>query len=431
MAAGVRLPDSLLSIRKPASKVLPMTPTSDRSEPRPNQPLRILHVITAMDPKLGGPPPVAAALTSTQAALGHEVALAFHPTKPGSPEPLAQSTPGFSRVREVLFERPAGRLQSLTAAHTAATLEREIAYADIVHLHGVWEPLLLRASVIARRLRKPYVVLPNGMLKHWALATKPMKKRIALAMGYRKMLRGAAAIHTLNEEERSELSTLGLVDRAFVLPNGVWPLTDVTLPAPGTFRRTLPALGDAPLVLFVGRLHPIKGTDILAKAFDLLAARHPTVQLVTAGPDAGELASLTAHRAASPFRDRFHLVGPLYNDDKLAALVDATVFCLSSRQEAFPVAVLDALGVALPVVISRTCHFPQVHTAGAGRVCELEPVAIADALFEVVSNPALRQSMSERAIQLVADYQWPQIGRNCVELYRTILVRSAAPARVN
>jgi glycosyltransferase involved in cell wall biosynthesis len=117
-------------------------------------------------------------------------------------------------------------------------------------------------------------------------------------------------------------------------------------------------------------------------------------------------------------------VGPLYGQDKIGALVDAAVFCLSSRQEGFSMAITEALGCGLPAVVSAECHFPEVQSAGAGFVTPLEPAAIASAILRILRDPPLRAGMSAAARDLVlSSYTWPKIAQACVDAYQ----RRAAP----
>src|SRR5439155_13066932 len=155
----------------------------------------------------------------------------------------------------------------------------------VVHLHGIWDPLLFATARAARAVNRPYLVAPHGMLDPWSLRQKRWKKRLALALGWRAMLDRAAALHLLNADEKALIAELGIQAPGVVIPNGVNPDEFDPPPPPDLFRRRLLALGDRPYVLFLGRLHYKKGLDYLADAFRILAARAADAPLVVAGPD--------------------------------------------------------------------------------------------------------------------------------------------------
>jgi glycosyltransferase involved in cell wall biosynthesis len=387
-------------------------------------PLRVLHVIDSLDPAGGGPPVIAASLAAAQARLGHEVHILAHrsPNKGGPPDCLEQLA-GRGAVRRDELPPP-GRLERLLARRAARDLDRRVPDFDVVHLHGVWEPLLRAAAAAARRHSRPYLVLLNGMLDPWSLAQKRWKKRLALRLGYRRMLDGAAALHVGNEDERRLIAPLGLRAPAAVIPNGI-ALEDVEpLPPADAFAAGRPALADKPYILFLSRLHYKKGLDYLADAFRVVAAGRPDVQLVVAGPDGGARADFERRVAGHGLAGRVHLTGPLYGRDKLAALAGAAAFCLPSRQEGFSMAVLEALACRVPVVISEACHFPEVAAAGAGAVVSLDATAVAAALAAVLADPAAARRMGEAGRALVEErFTRRRAAERSVEVYERVLRR--------
>jgi glycosyltransferase involved in cell wall biosynthesis len=256
------------------------------------------------------------------------------------------------------------------------------------------------------------------MLDPWSLSQRSLKKRVAMAMGYRTMLNQAAFLHCLNADETRLLKPLRLTCATRTIPNGIFPEEFALLPARGTFRQQHPELGDAPYVLFLSRLHYKKGLDYLARAFEILATKVPNLRLVVVGPDGGARADFEARVAGAGLADRTHVLGPLYGTEKLAALVAAAAFCLPSRQEGFSMAILEAMACGIPVVISENCNFPEVALASAGCVVPLEASALADALLRVVANPIAAKQMGECGRRLVRQhYTWPAIARLSIDNY--------------
>lgn len=393
--------------------------------------MRIVHVIASLDPDLGGPPAVSMRLAAAQAAMGHSVAIVCYRVE-GAEERTRKAiakVPGAGAL-ELVEMPPADRAERLLARGAKPVLRKAAAEADVFHMHGVWEMLLLAASRAARERGVPYVVRPAGMLDPWCLAQRPLKKKIALAMGYRRMLDGAAYIHALNADEKRLIEPLGIRATVEVIPNGVFLAEVEPLPARGTFRAKHPELGSAPFVLFLSRLHFKKGLDYLADAFALVAGRDTGVRLVVAGPDEGAKGDFEERIAKHErLAGRVHLVGGLYGQEKLAALADCACFCLPSRQEGFSVAIVEALACGVPCVVSKECHFPEVEESGAGFCTALEARAVAEALERVLADEGLRRRMSEAGRALVRGrYTWPRIAERTVEAYRSRAPAGAARA---
>jgi glycosyltransferase involved in cell wall biosynthesis len=329
-----------------------------------------------------------------------------------------ESIPYFEKVQKHHLEPP-DRLERLTARRARLPLADLASAVEVLHLHGVWDPILKAAADAARWASRPYAIEPHGMLDPWSLRQSATKKQIALLLGYRKMLAGACFLHALNSDEKSLIELLALPCPIEVIPNGVFLEEIEPLPAPGTFYAAHAFLGSKPYVLFLSRLHYKKGLDYLAEAFSLVTRENADVQLVVAGPDGGESEAFQRRVRQLGVAQRVHMVGPLYGRDKIAALVDAACFCLPSRQEGFSIAVIEALACGVPPVISQACHFPEVAEVGAGEVVPLEAEAVAAALRRVLSDPQRRKRMAAAGRELIASrYTWSQVAAQTLEAYR-------------
>lgn len=386
---------------------------------RPEETMRVLHVINSMHPRNGGPPVIAARIAAAQAAAGAEVTLVAY--EDVTPEELRQmmnpSLPGSDAVRVRLVPL-GGAADRVLATGATAVLREEIGSAGFVHLHSVWDPILLRAARLCRTANRPYCVLLNGMLHPWSLRQAALKKRIALAVAYRRMLDGAAFLHAGNQDERLAIEPLGLRAPIELIPNGVNEEEFASLPPPERFRREHPGLGENPYILFLSRLHYKKGLDHLAESFRIVAGERKEVHLVVAGADDGAQADFERRIREAGVADRVHIVGPVYGEMKIAALAGAAAFCLPTRQEGFSVAITEALAAGAPCVVSYSANYPEVQEAGAGRVVPLEPAKVAEALLEILGDPALAASMRERGRTLVRErFTWRRIAEQTLSLY--------------
>ncbi|MCB9526186.1 MAG: glycosyltransferase [Myxococcales bacterium] len=377
-----------------------------------DRPLAILHVYNQLNPLNGGPPRVIRGLAAGQRAQGHTVRFASAD---------AEGDPGVAEFYGEQLDPLPERVVVGPRAGSLWRLGRWIARSDVVHLHGIWPVPDVVAADLCRLLRVPYVLSPHGSLHPGALDEKSLKKQVGRhLLGFGRMVKHAAALHCLNPDEQAGVSWPHR-GRPVVIPNGVFPGEFENLPDPKVFRDTVPALGDAPYVLFLSRLHPGKGCAELGQAFALLAAARPDLHLVAAGPDQGGVALLKA--GAGAFADRVHTVGVLSGAPKLAALAGAAVYCLPSHHEGFSMAITEALACGRPVVITRQCHFPQVSEVGAGLEVALDPAAIAAGLAQVLDAPD-REAMGQRGRALVLErYTWPKIAAEMVALYREVCAR--------
>ena len=376
--------------------------------------MNIVHVIGSYDPAKGGPQAVVVRLAAAQAALGHEVTIVSYSDDEVSRRAVAATAaiPGFDRVRTLLLPMPDLR-ETLSGSAAAKAMEALLQATDFVHLHGVWETNLLRASMLCRRFSVPYCVCCCGMLDVWSMQQSAWKKKLAMRLGFRRMLDGAAFIHALNADEIELMRPLGLKAPPVIIPNGIF-LNEVE-----GGEAAVGGLPGRPYVLFLSRLHYKKGLDILADAFRRVAPLFPDVDLVVAGPDGGAEDEFRERIRQYGLQERVHMTGGLYGPAKIAALKRSACFCLPSRQEGFSVAITEALACGVPVAITDACHFPEVGEAGAGIVSPLDPMAVAAALERILEDRDRAARMGAAGAKLVRDnYTWPRIAAQTIAAYQ-------------
>lgn len=390
--------------------------------------MRILHVISSLDPVAGGPPMVVSRLAAAQAATGQDVHLVIYDTPPVNDQIDAdlRKIPGGSRLTLHRVPEPS-RVEWMFSTNARRVIEQVAPGMDVVEVHGIWDPILRAAARVAHRLGKPCVLAPHGMLDPWALSEKSLKKRIALAMGYRSMITHADLLHAHSAYEADSLREGGFNPNVEVVPNGIFLDEFMPLPEKGEYYKRHPELQGQPYVLFLARLHEVKGLDILADAFASILPDLPTTRLVVAGPDFGARAGLVEQVRRLGIADRVHLVGPQYGREKVMAYRDAAVFCLASKHESFGMSVAEAMICGTPVVISENCHFPDVGEVGSGRVVKRDAASIATGLREVLSSPALRERMGAAGQTLIQErYTWERVARRSVEVYEQVIAARAA-----
>lgn len=382
--------------------------------------MRIAHLIGSLDPAAGGPPAIMLNMAVAQAARGHEVT-AFGHWAEDRDEVVQKHWSMISGLGKIRLERVPTTLSTVTHYFTK-TIDRTIekhAPFDVIHLHSVWDPAIYRGAHWARKNGVPYVILINGMLDVWSMAQSTLKKKTALALGYRSMLNRAGAIQAGNPYEHDILRKLGLTARIDIIPNGV-QLEDIERETkPDLFRSAHPDLGDNRFVLFLSRLHYKKGLDLLADAWIKVAKEHPAARLVVAGPrEDDSMEDFWRRLRSAKMENTAHEVGPIYAEMKLAAFRECTCYTLPSRQEGFSVAITEALGLGCAAVVTRDCHYWEITETGAGIETSLDPAEIAAGISRMLSDEAFRQECRRRAAALVRErFTWPRVAEMTEALY--------------
>lgn len=379
--------------------------------------MRILHVLTSLDPRTGGPPKALLGLATAQVGLGDRVTVLSTFTARESPEyaePLRQAGVDVRLVGPVVT--PLGWHPSLSKAVAEA-----MQTADVVHIHGVWEQVQHAASRAARARGVPYVIRPCGMLDPWSLSQSALRKRVFLALRVKKNLDRAAAIHLTTAEERWNVEPLRIAAPPIVEPNGIDLTEFEALPEPEAFRRQWPQLSDRPFVVFLGRLHPKKGPDLLMRAF--ADAGVDGVDLVLAGPgESGYVDELRALAVRHGLGERTHFPGMLHGRDRIAALAEAELFCLFSYQENFGIAVLEALAAGTAAVVSdQVALHSVVEQERVGGVVPMEANAQSTALRSWLDDAERRRAAGARGRALAFEtFDWRAIARRWREHYASL-----------
>lgn len=373
-----------------------------------------VETLSHLDPKYGGLSSVVPQMASQLVlAQGLPVEIAAF-CSPGEQRAL----PGYPEL--TVSHWPTGPLPWMREEELKAAWERLLRNSEGVHIHGLWETSTRVAAQMARRLGKPYVVSAHGMLEPWALRNKGFKKRVYAALIERANLQGASCLHALTEAEAQDYRRFGATGPVAVIPNGVTAPESAT---PEAFFRAFPQTRGRRLLMFLGRLHFKKGLDLLVPAWAALARRSPDALLVIAGPDSENTQAATQklvneHNLA----DRVLFTGMLHGDMKWSALAAAECFLLPSYSEGLSMATLEAMSLGVPVIITTSCHLPEVRRTGAGWEIEAAladlMAAMEDLLNATPERNAERGSQGKRLVR--ERFSWEHVGVQMAELYRWI-----------
>ena len=310
---------------------------------------------------------------------------------------------------------PRRLLHSPSLARAAGVAARR---ADVVHIHLLWGHPQYAGATAARRAGVPYIVSPHGALDP-ALARRGWaRKALTTWVWQRRMLERATLIHVTTEAEGELIADVApAVPRAVVpVPVDLRPFEN--LPEPHQFRARFLNGYEGPLILFFGRISYKKGIDVLIDAFALLR-RELDCRLAIVGPDdSGLTPSLKARTERAGVLRATVFTGPLFGEERSAALASADVWALPSRTENFGVAVVEAMAAGCPVVISSAVNLAdRVAAAGAGIVTDQTPADVAAALRAVLADGAPSQRMGTSGKALARRYSVPAVAAQLERMY--------------
>ncbi len=376
---------------------------------------RWLEVVSHTDPRYGG-------LSTAVPRLGAAVA-----TAGPYDVSLAAFCASGEQVRPERFDEehlsfwPVGRRPWLQSGALRRQFRATVSQVDGVHIHGLWEASTAMASRTARALGKPYIVSAHGMLEPWALANKRLKKALYAHFVEHDVVAGAACLHALTTAEAEQYRAFGAKGPIAVIPNAVEVPAELSA---ALFLRAYPDLRSKRLVLFLGRLHPKKGLDLLAEAWARLARKHPDAHLVLAGPDADGIEDkVRATLAAAGVGSTVTFVGMLDTTRKWSALAAAEVFVLPSYSEGLSMSALEALGAGVPVIVTRNCNMPEVTQYDAGWEIQANIEELTAALQAALERTTAENSISGRrgSDLITMRYNSRHVARLLAEVYGYVL----------
>jgi glycosyltransferase involved in cell wall biosynthesis len=235
-------------------------------------------------------------------------------------------------------------------------LSRNLANYDVIHIHDCRSFQGIITYMLARIKKVPYVFQPHGSYLHSCSdsSLKTLAKIVLDKTVSDKIIRGASKVIALNQTEAAELRLFGVPnEKIAIIPNGVDLAEYSDLPSKGSFKEKFGLNKNEKIVLYLGRIHEIKGIDILVKAFANIIAKLDDVRLVIIGPDDGYLSEIEALTKALKIESKVLFAGPLYGEAELQAYVDSNVYVLPSRYEIWGLTVLEAYACGTPVIASK------------------------------------------------------------------------------
>ena len=312
-------------------------------------------------------------------------------------------------------------------------IRKDIKDYDIVHIHEHRQTLAILASYFARKNNIPYVVQAHGSVLPF-FQKEGLKNLFDKAFGF-KILHNASCVFALTEVEKEQYLKMGVdEDKIEIVPLGINLEEYENLPAYGKFRSKFNIGENDKLILFVGRIHEIKGLDLLLDAFnDLIVQSNEknslenidcsSIKLAIVGPDDGYLVKLEEKVKEYSLEENVIITGPLYKEEKQEALVDCDLFVMPSKYESFTTSGLEAMACSKPLVLTKNNHIHDWVDGNVGIACEDNKDSLREAIEKVLFDEELSQIFAENGNKLIKEkYNWDIINDQILEIYNKYLI---------
>lgn len=392
--------------------------------------MKILYVAPSIAPKRGGPSQAVIDMAISIQDLGESVDIVTTNENDISTLDLPlYNWITYKGTRIKVFPRITPPYEPIRRLAPSPTLHywlmRHVANYDIIHITNLFTHASLAAAWTAQKQGIPYVIRPAGVLGNWSMTQKSWKKKVFLELIGYELLKNAADIHCTSKQEEQDVKQLLNGVNSFVLPLGVNKLHPVR-EASQRLCRKYDLDTEIPRILFFSRIHPKKGLEILIEALSIL--KDQKFALLLAGD--GEKAYLQKiKKMLELYGIATHVkwIGFIEGEDKNLLLQGSDIFVLPSYAENFGIAVVEAMSVGLPIIITPGIEISEtIRSAQAGIISDLDPSSLALHIDTLLSSPSYREKLSKNAIELIEEqFLWPKIGHQLVEKYRSILKKIA------
>ena len=381
--------------------------------------MKILQVIEFFTPKRGGSVNSVYNLSKGLAKNGHEVTIVT--TDFEFDKDYAKSIEN-EHITIIPFHFVANIASFLVTPSMKKWLKENMKDFDIVHMHNF---RTYQNSVVHRYAKKynvRYILQAHGSVIPFF--SRIVYKKVFDFVWGKSILRTSSRFIAVSNNEATQYRKMGVYpEKIIVIPNGIPLLSNIEKIYEKGFFRKKYNISDDFLILYLGRLHKIKGIDFLIQAFKKLTYNISNIHLAIVGPDDGYYSTMIETIKNNRLEDKITVIGYLDGTEKYAAYSDADVFVYPSKYEIFGISPFEAIQFDTPVIVSDGCGCGEfVKAANCGKVVRYNDI---DDLVEniqlLIDNDHFSNGFIENGKKFIADnLTWEKIVKNVEEIYKEL-----------
>ena len=365
------------------------------------KPLSIIQVVSTISDEAKGPTYSILRLSDELADMGNNVALlALKVPLQAVPERTFITIFPFGLGPKKLGLSP--KLRKWLIQKSADNL------IQIMHSHSIWMMPGIYAEQSAKKHKIPLLVSPRGAMSKWAMNYGSPAKKLFWPLVQRPALKSVSCFHATSFSEYQDIRRNGFRQPVAIIPNGI----DI----PSLKSRNISSTRN---LLFLGRIHPVKGIDDLLRAWHIVSPKFPSWNLQIVGPDSDEhlkdLKGLVTKLGIS----RVKFLGLLQGERKIMAYQNAELYVLPSHSENFGVTVAEALASGIPAIVSKGAPWSDLEKNRAGWWIEPGVDSLVQCLNEVLklSSEELSGMGSNGREWMRQSFSWVKIAKQMQVTY--------------
>ncbi|MGH1471283.1 MAG: glycosyltransferase [Cellvibrionaceae bacterium] len=375
--------------------------------------MKIFHTITSIDRRFGGPSYTVPRLCEELLKFNKHVVI----------QSLNPKTKTNILGCPAIFHNQVGPHILGFSPQMFHSLMQNTSNKDIIHSHGLWQMPSYYSFQVQKKRQCVHVISPRGMLQKDALSRSSIKKKIFGLCWQNSVLKNATCFHAASESEYQSIRNNGLQGPVTIIENGV------DYPA----RIPKKSLKKSKKILFMSRIHPHKGIEILIDAWLTIYQSMPDWELTICGPGEEPYLSKIIDRIKYLSGKRVNYLPAKYDDDKTKLLLSSDVFVLPSLSENFGIVIAEALAHGIPVITTKGTPWEKINSIKCGWWIDRNIGAIAS-LLQQVNGMAEEDliAMGKIGRQWVMDnFSWHQSAEKMNATYQWLQQNGEKPSYVH
>ena len=295
-------------------------------------------------------------------------------------------------------------------------LKKTIHNFDIIHVHEHRQSLAIATHRYAKKNNVPYVLQAHGSVLPF-FQKEQMKEIFDKLWGF-DILHDASRAFALTEVEKEQYLKMGVSkDKIEIVPLGINLEEYDILPERGKFKSKHTINDDEKVILFLGRIHEIKGLDLLVKSFSQI--QNDNVKLAIVGGDYGFKGELEKLISEFNLTDKVIFPGVLTGQDKIEALVDCDIFVMPSRYESFTTSGLEAMACSKPLVLTENNHIHTWVKDNVGLICKFDETDLSNCIQTLLNDEELCRTFGKTGRELIENkYDWNKVSKQIEGIYQ-------------